>query len=312
MILLKSVNQDLAEQILSLGSYVGDTPLFEINQVFSRPGVKLYAKLEWQQMGGSIKARPAWNIIKSAVLSGKLKPGRRLLDASSGNTALAYATIAANLGIPVTICLPENASRERKAMLRALGVELVLTSPLEGTDGARQVARKMKREKPHLYYYANQYRNEYNWRAHYSGTGPEIFRQTGGTITHFVAGMGTSGTLMGTGRRLKELNPEIILTGLQPKSPVHGLEGWKHLETASTPKIYDAELPDQLMKVSTEVAWELIPEVAKYEGLLLSPSSAANLAGAIQVASQLQSGVVVTVLPDDASKYSETLSQILP
>lgn len=310
MNLLKTVSKDLASQVLNLGSYIGETPLFELKRIFHKPGVELYAKLEWQQMGGSVKARPAWNIIKSAILSGKLTQERRLLDASSGNTAIAYATIAANLGIPVTICLPENASKERKHLLRALGVELVLTSPFEGTDGAQRKAWELKKAQPKLYYYADQYSNEYNWRAHYTGTGPEIFRQTGGRVTHFVAGLGTTGSFTGTGRRLKELDSKIQLISLQPDSPLHGLEGWKHLETARVPKIYDRFLGDEKMTISTEAAYKTLKDAAQWEGLVLSPSSAANLAGAIILASSLDEGVVVTVFPDDASKYSEAIQLI--
>jgi cysteine synthase B len=311
MKLVKTSHDSLKEQVLNLGSYIGETPLFELKRIFHKPGVEVYAKLEWQQMGGSVKARPAWNIIQAAILSGKLIPGRRLLDASSGNTAIAYASIAANLGIPVTICLPENASPERKMILRSLGAELILTSPFEGTDGAQEAARELKRKHPDLYYYADQYSNEYNWRAHYVGTGPEIFRQTGGRVTHFVAGLGTTGTFTGTGRRLKELNPDVKLISLQPDSPMHGLEGWKHLETAHVPSIYDRYLGDLQYAISSEEAYELLKEVARWEGLLISPSAAANLAGALKVASGLEKGVVVTLFPDDASKYQETVSQII-
>ncbi|MBS1603168.1 MAG: pyridoxal-phosphate dependent enzyme, partial [Bacteroidetes bacterium] len=214
------------------------------------------------------------------------------------------------LHIPVTLCLPENASKERKEILESLGVRLVLTSRYEGTDGAQQVAAAMAAEEPEKYFYADQYRNDNNWKAHYHTTALEIIDALPG-ITHFVAGLGTTGTFVGTGRRLRELRPSIQLISLQPDFALHGLEGWKHLETAIVPKIYDPSVADDNEEVSTEEAHRIIKEAREKEGLLLSPSSAANLAGAIRVASRLEEGIVVTVLPDNADKYSETIKKIL-
>ena len=290
---------------------VGNTPLHRIVHLNPKPGVEVYAKLEWQQFGGSVKARPAYNILWNALASGALK-GRRLLDASSGNTGIAYAIFAAAAGIPVTLCVPENASKERKQILRSLGVELVLTSPYEGTDGAQEVARAMSLAHPEKYHYVDQYSNEANWKAHFEHTAPEIWNETRGEITHFVAGLGTTGTFTGTGRGLKKFNPDIELVALQPETALHGLEGWKHLETARVPKIYDHTVQDRTMLVSTSESYDMIVRAAKEEGLLLSPSAAANLAGALRVAESLEEGVVVTVLADDASKYSEVLDQLMP
>ncbi len=293
-------------RLWQVGQFIGRTPLFEINRVFLKPGVRLFAKLEWQQLGESVKARPAFNIIKNALLSGQLQ-GRNLLDATSGNTGIAYAAIGAALGIPVTLCLPENASEERKRILRFFGAQIIYTSKFDGTDGAQEKAQELFREQPDRYFYADQYSNDDNWKAHYETTAPEIWQQTRGTVTHLVAGLGTTGTLTGTGRGLRNRNPDLEIIGLQPDNPMHGLEGWKHLETATVPKIYDNGLADRIIEIDTIEAYEMIRLVAKKEGLLISPSSAANLVGAIKVASQLDHGVVVTTFADNASKYGEVL-----
>jgi cysteine synthase B len=296
----------LEQSIWQVGQFIGRTPLYEIKNVFHKPGVRLFAKLEWQQLGESVKARPAFNIIKNALLSGQLQ-GRTLLDATSGNTGIAYAAIGAALGIPVTLCLPENASEERKSILKAFGAQIIYTSKFDGTDGAQEKARALFREQPDRYFYADQYSNDFNWKAHYETTAPEIWQQTHGTVTHLVAGLGTTGTLTGTGRGLRNYNPELEIIGLQPDNPMHGLEGWKHLETAAVPKIYDYGLPDRIIEIDTLEAYDMIRMVAKKEGLLISPSAAANLLGAIKVASQLDHGVVVTTFADNASKYGEVL-----
>ncbi|RMD96163.1 MAG: cysteine synthase family protein, partial [Bacteroidetes bacterium] len=296
----------LEQSIWQVGQFIGRTPLYEIKNVFHKPGVRLFAKLEWQQLGESVKARPAFNIIKNALLSGQLQ-GRTLLDATSGNTGIAYAAIGAALGIPVTLCLPENASEERKRILKAFGAQIIYTSKFDGTDGAQEKARELFREQPDRYFYADQYSNDFNWKAHYETTAPEIWQQTHGTVTHLVAGLGTTGTLTGTGRGLRNYNPELEIIGLQPDNPMHGLEGWKHLETAAVPKIYDYGLPDRIIEIDTLEAYDMIHRVAKKEGLLISPSAAANLLGAIKVASQLDHGVVVTTFADNASKYGEVL-----
>ncbi len=306
-------NTDIAllERINTLERFIGNTPLFPLQQVFQKEGVKLYAKLEWQQLGGSVKARPAFNIIKQAVQSGVLDTGKKLLDASSGNTGIAYATIGAALGIPVTIVIPENASEERKLILKSLGAELVYTSRFDATDGSQAKAKELFAEAPDEYYYADQYANDANWQAHYHSTANEVLQQTQGEITHFVTGLGTTGTFVGTTRGLKDLNPSIQSVALHPETALHGLEGWKHLGTAQVPNIYDATLADKNLTVTTGDGYDLIRLTANTEGLLLSPSSAANLAGAIEVAKELDHGVVVTMFPDNAEKYGEVLRQII-
>lgn len=301
---------ELLDQVQSIEKQIGNTPLIPLRNLVNKPGVRLYAKAEWQQFGGSVKSRPAFRIIREAILEGKLDRTRRLLDASSGNTAIAYASIGASLGIPVTICLPENASEERKQILKALGAEVVLTSPFGGTDEAQETAREIKGREPGKYFYADQYNNENNWKAHYHGTGTEIFEQTEGRITHFVAGLGTTGSFTGTGRKLKELNPEIQLISLQPDSVLHGLEGWKHLESARVPGIYDPSISREEFEIETFEAYHWIRKAAEAEGLLLSPSSAANLAGALRVVRNIDKGTVVTLFPDNGEKYGDVLSTI--
>lgn len=304
------VKSSLTEKIATLESLIGNTPLVEIQNVFQKPGVKIHAKLEWQQFSGSVKARAAFQIIKQAVQTGQLTEEKTLLDASSGNTGIAYAALGAALGIPVKIFLPKNASDDRKRLLKAFGADVQFTSPFGSTDEAQEEAKKTFQENPHKYFYADQYNNENNWKAHYLTTGNEIFSQTLGTITHFVCGVGTSGTFVGTSRRLKERNSEIKLISLHPDAAMHGLEGWKHLQTAKIPGIYDAELADQSISIESGEAMNLIEEVARKEGLLLSPSSAANLAGAIKVANQLEQGIVVTIFPDNSERYSEIIHEL--
>lgn len=289
---------------------IGNTPLFPISNVYQKKGVQIYAKLEWQQLGGSVKSRPAFGIISDAIHNGLLKKGKRLLDATSGNTGIAYAAIARSLGLEVTLCLPENASPERKRILKDLGADLIFTSRFESTDGARQVARDIAAQYPERYFYADQYSNIHNWKAHYNTTALEIWHQTGQQITHFVAGLGTTGTFTGTGRRLKSLNEHIRVIGLQPDNPMHGLEGWKHLETAEIPAIYDAAIADEFREIDTLEAYDMMGEIARKEGMLVSPSAAANLIGAIAVAESIESGVVVTTFADNADKYSEVLDML--
>jgi len=308
--MIAEISSQLATNVRAIGRFIGKTPLFPITRAFQKEGVQIYAKLEWQQMGLSVKARPAYHIIKDAILRGDLTAGKQLLDASSGNTAIAYAAIGSALGIPVTICLPENASEERKVYLKALGAELIFTSRFGGTDDAQAVAKEIAHEKPSSYYYADQYGNDSNWKAHYQTTSEEIYRQTDGNITHFVAGLGTTGTFTGNARRLKELNPNVHLTSLQPNAAMHGLEGWKHLETAKVPAIYDPSLAHQNLEIDTYEACDIVKEVARKEGLLISPSAGANLLGAIKVAQQLDQGTIVTLFPDDASKYGEVMKMI--
>ncbi len=287
---------------------VGNTPLLYLASL-SSDKVKVYAKAEWQQPGGSVKARAAHAIISRAIATGQLDRRRSLLDASSGNTAIAYATLLKPLGWHPTICLPANASAERKNILRALGAELILTSPLEGTDGAQTRAADLFSENPSKYFYADQYTNDANWQAHYNTTANEIWKQTSGRITHFVAGLGTTGTFTGTGRRLKELG-DVKLISLQPNSPLHALEGWKHLETARVPTIYDASLADQSLSIDSEDAFSMIRYIAEHEGLLISPSGAANLEGVVEIAAQLTEGIIVTTLADSLDRYSEVKKEI--
>jgi len=298
-------------KLSALGRQIGSTPLISFPGIFRNGAVSLFAKEEWKQLSGSVKARAAYSIVSDALSKNQLYPGKKLLDATSGNTGIAYAHIGKFLGIPVTLCLPENASAERIEILRSLGVELILTSRFEGTDGAQEVARELVLKSPDLYFYADQYKNENNWKAHFNGTGPEILKEVPG-LTHFVCGLGTTGSFMGIGRRLKKERDSIRIISLQPDNPLHGLEGWKHLETAVVPEIYDPSLADENIEISTEEAYELIIDVRQKEGLLLSPSSAANLAGALRVASRLKKGIVVTLLPDNADKYSEVIKKLFP
>jgi cysteine synthase B len=299
--LIKSV-RDLAKEI-------GNTPLHQVTRVYSKPGVVIYAKKEWEQLSASVKARAAYNIFRDAIEQGELTKHKILLDATSGNTGIAYAAIGKRLGIGVTLCLPENASAERKQILESYGAKIIFTSRFEGTDGAQERAREMAEADPGRYFYADQYRNDNNWQAHYYGTAVEIINAVPG-ITHFVAGLGTTGTLVGTGRRLKELKKDIRIVSLQPDSALHALEGWKHLETAMVPAIYDPEVADENLEISTEEAYDLLKKAYRMEHLKLSPSSAANLAGAIRVAENLKQGQIVTVFPDNAGKYGEVMNKL--
>lgn len=288
-----------------LDTLVGNTPLLPLRRIARRLGgrVQIFAKAEWFNPGGSVKDRPALNILRTALEAGLLPPGKRLLDSTSGNMGIAYATLGAALDVPVTLTLPANASPERIAILRALGVELILTDPSEGSDGAIFAARALAADRPDLYYYANQYDNPANWQAHYQTTGPEIIRQTGGQVTHFVAGLGTSGTLTGVGRCLLEYNPEIRIIAAQPDSPFHGLEGLKHMATAIRPGIYDPDLAAENIEISTEAAHEMVRRLAREEGLFVGISSGAAALAALQVAGRIRRGVVVTVFPDAGYKY---------
>jgi cysteine synthase B len=284
---------------------IGRTPLVRLRK-FEREapaGVELYAKAEWQNPGGSVKDRAAARMILEGERSGKLTPGRTILDATSGNTGIAYAMVGAARGYAVKLCVPENASPERKLMLRALGAELVLTSPLESTDGSIREARRLFAEDPDKYFYPDQYSNDANWRAHYDTTGPEIIEQTGGRLTHFIAGLGTTGTFMGTARRLRAFNPAIRLISFQPSGPFHGLEGLKHMESAIVPAIYDPTLADADLRIDTERAYRMVRRLAREEGLLAGISSGAAVAAMLEVARGLTKGVIVTVFPDGAEKY---------
>ena len=305
--------QGLVNRHRDLARRVGNTPLVSLPSLTAGlgPDVRILAKQEWRQIGGSVKARAAHAIIGDALLQGHVE-SKRLLDASSGNTGIAYGAICAALDLPLTLCLPSNASPERKAILRAYGVEVIETSPFDGTDGAQQRCRELIAAHPKRYHYLDQYANPANRRAHRNGTAEEIWRQTAGAVTHFVAGLGTTGTFNGTTSRLKELNPNICCIAFQPDSALHGLEGWKHLETARVPEIHDPAIADAHAVVSTEAAYAMVRRIARKEGMLISPSAAANLCAALRVAEDLQSGTVVTVLADDASKYGDVLAHLFP
>ncbi|MFL6200226.1 MAG: PLP-dependent cysteine synthase family protein [Thermoanaerobaculia bacterium] len=282
---------------------IGNTPMLDLSGLAGRPGVRLLAKAEFANPGGSVKDRPGLAMVLEAQRRRLFAGGRRLLDATSGNTGIAYAMVGAALGIPVTLCLPDSASPERKRILRAYGAELRLTDPLAGSDGAILEARRMVAAEPERWAYLDQYSNPENWRAHYRTTGPEIWEQTGGEITHFVTGLGTSGTFMGVGRFLRERAPEVRLISMEPDSPFHGLEGMKHMASAIVPPIYDPALADEALEIATERAYAMVKRLAREAGLLVGISAGANVAAALDVAAQLESGTVVTVLCDNADKY---------
>jgi cysteine synthase B len=284
---------------------VGNTPLLGFPHIGADlpAGVELYAKAEWYNPGGSVKDRPALNIIRQAEQRGDLRPGVTILDSTSGNMGIAYAMIGAARGHPVKLVVPANASPERLAILGAYGVDLVLSDPAEGTDGAIRVVREIYQAEPERYFFADQYNNPDNWQAHYMTTGVEIWEQTGGRVTHFIAGLGTSGTLMGVGRRLREYNPAVRLISVQPDSPFHGLEGLKHMPTAIVPGIYDQALADENLAIRTEDAHAMCRRLAREEGLLVGVSAGAAMVAALRVAERLAEGVIVTVFPDSAAKY---------
>ena len=288
-----------------LTAYVGNTPLLPLRKLSRKlaPRVKVFAKAEWFNPGGSVKDRPALNIIRTALANGDLENGKRLLDSTSGNMGISYATFGAVLGIPVTLAVPASASPERFAILRALGAQLILTDPSEGSDGAILTARQLAAEKPDFYWYANQYNNDANWQAHYQSTGPEILCQTDEHVTHFVAGLGTSGTLTGTGKYLREQLPQVKIIAFQPDAAFHGLEGLKHMPTAIKPGIYDPAFADETREVRTEDAHEMVSRLAREEGLFVGISSGAAALAALRVAEELDEGMVVTLFPDAGYKY---------
>jgi len=287
----------------SVVDLIGNTPLIRLSSFEADlRNVELYAKAEWRNPGGSVKDRAAARMILDGETSGALIRDRIILDATSGNTGIAYAMIGAARGYRVRLCVPENVTPERKRILKAFGADVVYTDPMQGSDGAIIRVKQMYAESPDLYFYPDQYNNPGNWRAHYDTTGPEILEQTGGRLTHFVAGLGTSGTFVGVGRRLREVNPAIRLISVQPDSPLHGLEGLKHMETAIVPGIYDPTLADQDLGVSTEEAFELTRRLAR-EGVFVGISSGANLAGALRVARSTSDAVVVVVFCDGGEKY---------
>ncbi len=287
---------------------IGNTPLIELTAVADdlAPGVRVFAKAEWKNPGGSIKDRAAWSMLSAALRDQRIHEHTRILEATSGNTGIALAMLGAALGIGVTLCLPENASRERKQILHAYGAELIYTDPLLSTDGAQVVARELAAKYPEQYCYLNQYANPANVHAHLTGTGPEIWRQTDGAITHFVSGLGTTGTFTGVSRYLKARDPRINIASFQPDSPFHGLEGLKHLPSVHVPEIYDGNIADLELEIATEDAYTYCRRLASEEGLLVGTSSGASCAAALKLARTLEQGLVVTIFPDGAEKYLST------
>lgn len=293
--------RDKASNILE---QVGNTPLVRLANIGrDHPNVEILAKAEYFNPGGSVKDRPALNMIRAAEQDGSLTPDKVILDATSGNTGIALAMIGAARGYRVSLCMPANANRERKRTLRAYGAELLLTDPAESSDGAIREARRLFAEHPDIYHYTDQYSNPANWQAHFNTTGPEIWRQTEGRITHFVTGMGTTGTIMGVGRRLREFSGDVHILGMQPDAPFHGLEGLKHLASGMVPAIFDSEVLDGIVEIGTEEAYDMCHRLAREEGLLVGISAAANCLAALKVAATVESGVIVTVLCDGGDRY---------
>jgi S-sulfo-L-cysteine synthase (O-acetyl-L-serine-dependent) len=292
----------------TLTDRIGNTPLVRLERLTDHlQGIQILGKAEWANPGGSVKDRAASAIVADAQRKGLLANGKALLDATSGNTGIAYAMLGAAMGFPVTLCVPSNVSPERKHILSAYGAEVIWTDPSDGSDGAIRAARKLIAEHPEKYFYADQYGNDNNWRAHYYGTANEIWKQTEGAITHFVCGLGTSGTFMGTTRRLRELNPKIRCISMQPDSPFNGLEGLKHMATAIVPPIYDPHLADANIDMPTERAYAMCKRLARTQGLLVGISSGAATAAALDIAEAEaranREGIIVTILPDSADKY---------
>ena len=290
----------------SIESSIGNTPLFRLAR-FNRDlpeGVEIMVKAEYLNPGGSVKDRPALSMILDGERNGKLRPGMTIIDATSGNTGIAYAMIGAARGYPVTVCLPKNASAQRKQILTAYGVEIIETDQMLSTDGAQRIARELHAANPDKYFYPNQYNNDANWLAHYESTANEIWEQSEGKVTHFLSGTGTSGTFVGVVRRLRELNPTLRAISVQPDSPLHGLEGLKHMATATRPGIYDESLVDEVIEVSTEDAQAMMKQLARKQGLLVGPSSGANVFAATKLARSLRiPAVVVTILCDGGVRY---------
>jgi cysteine synthase B len=285
-------------------SRIGNTPLLELKNLSKEVApVRIFAKAEWFNPAGSVKDRPALNMVLEAKKSGELSNGKILLDATSGNTGIAYAMIGAALGIKIKLAIPGNAGRLFKQILTAYGADLHFSDPQQGSDGAIRAARRLMEEEPDKYYYPDQYNNPANWMAHYNGTGVEILEQTQGEVTHFVAGLGTSGTFTGTSRRLKEFDGDIKVISFEPDSPFHGLEGLKHMETAIVPGIYDPSIADENLEIATEEAQLMVQRLAREGGLLVGISSGAAAAAAMKIARDLDSGTIVAIFPDSAHKY---------
>ena len=294
-----------ASSLPDVVNHVGSTPLIQLKQVAEDlpDAVTVYAKAEHLNPGGSVKDRPALRMIQEGLRSGALAEGKTLIDATSGNTGIAYAMLGAAYNIPVELALPSNASKERKEILRTFGAKLTLTDPMEGTDGAQRLVKELVEAEPNRYFYPDQYNNEANWRSHYEGTAREILDQTDGVVDHFVTGLGTTGTFVGIARRLREASSSVRCWAMQPSSPMHGLEGLKHLDTAIVPGIYDSSLADEHLRISTEEAFHMTRQLARAEGLLVGPSSGANVAAALKVAAQVEEGAIVTILCDTGTRY---------
>ena len=301
--MLKLVHDSSPAQGSTLSSLIGRTPLVRLSGFEPREGVEIYAKLESRNPGGSVKDRAALAMIRDGEARGRLTSAKTLLDATSGNTGIAYAMLARTRGIRVRLCVPANITPERKQILLAYGAELVFTDPMEGSDGAIREARRLYDRDPSAYFYPDQYSNDANWRAHFETTGPEIIQQTAGRVSHFVAGLGTSGTFTGTARRLKQWRPSTSVISVQPDSPLHAMEGLKHMSSALVPAIYDPSLADTDLEIATEDAHELTRRLAREAGLLVGPSSGAALAGCLQIARTLDEAVIVTVFPDGGDRY---------
>jgi len=301
----KPQTQRLGSPLLEL---IGNTPLLQLDKLSAHlPGIQILGKAEWRNPGGSVKDRAASSIVAAARHSGQLGPGKTLLDATSGNTGIAYAMLGAAMGFPVQLCMPSNVSVERKRILAAYGAQIIWTDPADGSDGAIRKVQEIAAANPEKYFYADQYGNDNNWRAHYFGTANEIWNQTDGKVTHFIAALGTSGTFMGTTRRLRELNPKIQCISMQPDSPFNGLEGLKHMATAIVPPIYDPNLADRNIDMATERAYAMAKWLGKHQGLLIGVSAAAAVAASLEVAegeaAAGREAVVVTILCDSADKY---------
>ncbi|QNN24393.1 cysteine synthase family protein [Planctomycetales bacterium ZRK34] len=293
----------------SVMAAVGNTPLIELTRIAAEVApVRLFAKAEWFNPGGSVKDRPALNMLLDGERRGVLTRDKTILDATSGNTGIAYAMFGAAMGYRVKLCLPSNAGSLHKRILRAYGAQIVETAAAEASDGAIRKAIELYEQSPDEYFYPDQYNNDANWQAHYNTTAVEIWEQTGGAITHFVAGLGTSGTFTGNTRRLREFNPDVQCVSVQPDTPLHALEGWKHMPTSIQPGFYDVKMADQNIEVRTEDAQAMVKRLAAEEGLLVSPSAGAAVVGALTVARELDDGVVVTIMADNASKYLDHMN----
>lgn len=289
-----------------LWDLVGNTPLMPLEKLFAGripEDVRIFVKAEWFNPSGSVKDRPAAAILEHAWMNGCLSGGKTFLDSTSGNMGIAYATLGASLGVPIELAIPENATPERLAILRNLGARLTLTDALEGSEGAHETALEIAARNPDHYYYADQYSNPANWQAHFETTGPEVYEQTHGAITHFIAGMGTTGTITGTGRYLKQRDPRIQIVGVQPDGPFHGLEGLKHLPSVDIPQIYDPGVVDVVRDIATEPTYDMLKQLTREEGLFVGVSAAAAVLAAYEIAVELKTGVLVVLLPDSGMKY---------